>query len=165
MRQAGDAVQAVGLNQREPIARAGHVAVEQCHGKCAVKRHILDDVEQPAAAGADPESKRAPVINRCVLANRYQAAVLDVQRARAGVSTASFHTWKRKLNAEVAPAESKTHPNRQRKKKEPPAQMASLVPVQVVANTSASDAPVEAAAAAWCRSLQSLPDKWFTARP
>jgi hypothetical protein len=63
---------------------------------------------------------------------------------KAGVSTASFYTWKRKLNAEAATAGKKTQSDRQRKKKEEaPAQMASLVPVQVVADPSASDAPVE----------------------
>jgi len=36
-----------------------------------------------------------------------------------------------------------THPDRQRKEKEPPAQIASLVPVQVVADPSASDAAME----------------------
>ena len=61
---------------------------------------------------------------------------------KAGVSTASFYTWKRRLNAEVAATRRKTHPGGQRKK-EPPAQVASLVPVQVVADPSASDAPVE----------------------
>lgn len=62
---------------------------------------------------------------------------------QAGVSTASFYTWKRKLNAEVGTTGRKTHPDRQRKKKEPPAQIASLVPVQVVADPRESDAPVE----------------------
>jgi hypothetical protein len=61
---------------------------------------------------------------------------------QVGVSTASFYTWKRKLTAEVAATGKKTHPGGQRKK-EPPAQMASLVPVQVVADPSASEAPVE----------------------
>jgi len=61
---------------------------------------------------------------------------------KAGVSTASFYTWKRKLNGEVATTGKKTHPGGKRKK-EPPAQMASLVPVQVVADPSASDVPVE----------------------
>ena len=61
----------------------------------------------------------------------------------AGVSTASFYTWKRKLNAEVATTGKKTHPDRQRVEKKPPAQVASLVPVQVVADPNASDAAVE----------------------
>ena len=61
---------------------------------------------------------------------------------KAGVSTASFYTWKRRLNAEVATTGRKTHPVGQRKK-EPPAQVASLVPVQVVADSGVSDAPVE----------------------
>jgi transposase-like protein len=61
---------------------------------------------------------------------------------KSGVSTASFYTWKRKLNAEAATTGKKTNPGGQRKK-EPPAQMTSLVPVQVVADPSASDAPVE----------------------
>jgi len=60
---------------------------------------------------------------------------------KAGVSTASFYTWKRRLKAEAATDGKKTHPDRQ--KKEPRAQMASLVPVQVVADPSASDVPVE----------------------
>jgi transposase-like protein len=62
---------------------------------------------------------------------------------KAGVSTASLYTWKRRLNAEVATTGKKTHPDRQRGEKEPAAQMASLVPVQVVADPSESDAAVE----------------------
>jgi hypothetical protein len=60
---------------------------------------------------------------------------------KAGVSTASFYTWKRRLNAEVATTGKKTHPGKQRKK-EPLAQVASHVPVQVVPDPGPSDAPV-----------------------
>ena len=47
---------------------------------------------------------------------------------KAGVWTASFYTWKRKLNAEVATTGKQTRPGGQRNK-QPPAQVASLVPV------------------------------------
>ena len=84
---------------------------------------------------------------------QYWRELIDRQRAsgqtvvefctKAGVSTALFYTWKRKMNAEAATTGKKTHPGRQRKKKEPPAQMASLVPVQVVADLRTSEAAVE----------------------
>ena len=62
---------------------------------------------------------------------------------QAGVSTASFYTWKRRLNAGVVTTGKKAHPNRQRGEKEPPGQIASLVPVQVVPDPGVSDALVE----------------------
>jgi len=84
---------------------------------------------------------------------QYWRELIDRQRAsgqtvvefctKAGVSTASFYTWRRKLNTEATTAGRKTQPDRQRKKKEPPAQMASLVPVQVLGGPSASDAAME----------------------
>jgi hypothetical protein len=84
---------------------------------------------------------------------QYWRELIDRQRAsgqtvvefctKAGVSTASLYTWKRKMNAEAATTGKKTHPGRQRKKKESPAQMALLVPVQVVADPRTSEAAVE----------------------
>jgi transposase-like protein len=82
---------------------------------------------------------------------RYWRELIGRQRAsgqtvagfcrQAGVSDASFYTWRRRLHANAASVERNRRPNSG--KEEARAPMASLVPVQVVADPNASDTTVE----------------------